>query len=281
MKLKKILVPFDFSDLAQQALEYAAWLAKQTGATLILTHIIEDTQLKSIQQLAANNAPQARAYEEQLAEVLQEHLEKATKAYQVNQVEVLPHLETGKVVKTLLQQIETHTIDLVVMATHAQSGFFKHTHTEQLVAETAVPVLTIRTESPCEPIKKIVLAVDLSYTDLEVYQKIKDFQVYFDAELVLLFVIQPNKFYSTQEVHKHLEKLIVDVPFTNYRIDTVNAYNEEDGITYYAQQNQADWIVLTTHQRKGLSYFFKGSVTAEVIKQASLPTLVLGITYNS
>lgn len=281
MQLKRILVPFDFSDLAQYALEYAAWLAKQSGATLILSHIIEEAQFKSIQQLAANNPQQARAYEEQLVEVLQEHLKKATNTHQVTQVEILPRLETGKVVKTLLQQISTQSIDLVVMATHAQSGFFRHTHTEQLVADAAVPILTIRTESPCKPIKKIVLAVDLSYSNIEVYQKIRDFQMYFDAELILLFVIQPNKFYSTQEVHKHLEKLIVDVPFTNYRIDTVNAYNEEEGIAYYAQQQQADWIVLTTHQRKGLSYFFKGSITAEVIKQASLPTLVLGITHNS
>ncbi len=281
MQLKKILVPFDFSALAQHALEYAAWLAKQSDATLILSHVIEEAQFKSIQQLANNNLAQAHAYEEQLIEVLQEHLQKATKTYQVNQVEILPRIETGKVVKTLLQQIETQAIDLVVMATHAQSGFFQHTHTEQLVAETKIPVLTIRTEIPFTPIKKIVLAIDLSYTNIEVYQKIKEFQTYFDAELVLLFVIQPNKFYSTQEVHKNLEKLIVDVPFTNYRIDTVNAYNEEEGITYYAQQNQADWIVLTTHQRKGLAYFFKGSIAAEVIKQASLPTLVLGMAHDS
>jgi len=279
MQLKKILVPFDFSALAENALHYAHWLASQTGASLIISHVVEEEQIKALQKLTLDEPSKARAYEEQFIETLQAHLEKASKQYQVEEVDILPRIESGELVDTLLRQITEQAIDLVVMATHAQSTFFEDTHTEQILRQVSIPILTIFTPCTPTPIKKIVLAIDTELSPMDIYIQVKAFQEFFKAELFLLHVVTPSHFYSSSEVAKIAERLIVDANLSNYRLETISAYREEEGILYFAQDIKADLIIMTTHQRVGIARLISGSITEEVIKQANIPVLSFGTKY--
>ncbi len=276
MKIKKIFVPFDFSDLAESALKYAHWLAKQTNATLCISHVLDKEKVKALQQLAINNPVSAKEYEEQFSETLKIHLDKAAESYAVENIRILKSIESGDLIETLLHQITEQNIDLIIMATHGNAGMFGATHTEQLLRQISIPLISIF--QPYEPkaIKKIVLAVDINPTYTEVYAQIKAFQNFWSAKLCILHVVTPNHFMSSKEVSKKLERLVVDSKFENYSIETVNAYNEEEGIMFFAQKEEAELIIMITHQRSGLAHFMTGSITEEVMKQTSIPVLALG-----
>lgn len=276
IKIQKIFVPFDFSNLAESALQYTYWLAKQTGAKLIISHVLEKEKAKALHRLAVNNPESAKGYEEHYAETLQTHLDKAAQEYAIEDVVVLKRIESGDLVETLLYQIKEQSIDWVVMATHGHDGFLEATHTERLLRRITIPLFTVFKPYVPKAIQKIVLAVELDPEKSTVYAQVKAFQEFFGAKLLILHVVTPSHFVSDSEVDKKLERTIVDSKFENYSIDTVNAYNEEEGILFFARKTDADLIVMTTHQRTGLAHFIEGSVTEEVIKQASIPVLALG-----
>lgn len=48
-----------------------------------------------------------------------------------------------------------------------------------------------------------------------------------------------------------------------------------DGILGYAEEIGANWIVTSTHSRKGLDHLLLGSVAAEVLRRSSVPVLVV------
>jgi len=47
LALKKILVPIDFSEISLSALDYAAYIANNTGAEILILHVFESFEQNS------------------------------------------------------------------------------------------------------------------------------------------------------------------------------------------------------------------------------------------
>ena len=146
MRIRKILVPIDFSEGGQEALDYAAGLFAQDGQIIIL-HVVEPLYYATPADLygsAANLSvlldEQQRFAKQQLAKVAQRL---AKRGLQIKAV-----LETGLPYQTILDTAEKLKVDLIVMATHGRTGI---THlllgsvAEKVVRSARCPVLTVRT----------------------------------------------------------------------------------------------------------------------------------------
>jgi nucleotide-binding universal stress UspA family protein len=275
--MKAILVPFDFSKCAQNALRLAAQLARKTGAEIYLSHIIEPTQLNIIGGKTEGNYGIVLKYFEHVRWVVLENLEKILQSPEYEGISFQKFVEQGKIHQTLLHHIKTLEVDLVVMGTHGVGGIdemWVGSRTERIVRYSPVPVLTVRKLDEDFDIKNIVLALNLEDKQIETIKKIKPIQNLFNAHVQLLYVNVMTGFYSSADIHRRLSVLADNAKLQNYSTHYESAYNEEQGIINFAKRENADLIALATHQRNGLAHLLAGSITEDVVNHtANIPVL--------
>jgi nucleotide-binding universal stress UspA family protein len=56
-----------------------------------------------------------------------------------------------------------------------------------------------------------------------------------------------------------------------------NDVNVEKGILHFAKSIDADLIGMSTHGRKGLSHFFNGSISEDLVNHAKRPVITFKI----
>ena len=93
----------------------------------------------------------------------------------------------------------------------------------------------------------------------------------------LLMVNTPNNFVTTSEAETRMQNFIKAFDYSNY---TINIYNEttiEKGIMNFSQSIKADLIGMSTHGRQGISHFFNGSISEDLVNHAKRPVITFKI----
>jgi len=140
---KSILVPTDFSEPANEALEYALALAEQIGAKVTLLHTYDipivgfpDGALVATADIVGRISMSA-----------QEALNAVVASHKHRPVALRSVLKTGdprEVIHTVAKDVDA---DLIVMGTHGRRGLSRAllgSVTEYIVRTAAGPVLTVR-----------------------------------------------------------------------------------------------------------------------------------------
>lgn len=147
MQIRKILAPTDFSHCGDGAVEYAAALAKQLGATLTILHAYELPVLGM-----AEGALVATA---EVSGRIVVHAEKALaerqKRFESEGVKVETLIRQGIADVEIVEQATALGADLVVMGTHGRRGLshiLLGSVAERVVRTATVPVLTRRHAEP-------------------------------------------------------------------------------------------------------------------------------------
>lgn len=142
MNINKILFPTDFSDSSKAALGYASTLAAETGATLYIAHVFDNTPtylagyggVGAVPDFSQEIAKENRALLEQV---------KPTK----KGVEYVHEFVEGTPVHQLVALADREKIDLIVMGTHGRTGLSRllmGSIAEGVLREANCPVLTVK-----------------------------------------------------------------------------------------------------------------------------------------
>jgi nucleotide-binding universal stress UspA family protein len=140
-KIKKILVPTDFSPFSEVAIDHAAVLAKAFKAEVVLIHVIESAAYSVTDTLIVVNHEAALRT---TAEALMENLRKACSE---RGLPVTASVVSGAPYREIINKAEQEQVDLIAMGTHGRSGIERlllGSVAEKVVRLATVPVLTIR-----------------------------------------------------------------------------------------------------------------------------------------
>ena len=141
-KLRKILAPTDYSDLSCIGLGRAFEIAHESGAELIVLHVIDmgnDWFRKS------KNLGPVRTLMAEQTEFLDKFLREKFGAL-INLVEVRQKVEVGAAHVNIADLAARETVDLVIMSTHGRTGLEQillGSVTEKVIAHASCPVLAI------------------------------------------------------------------------------------------------------------------------------------------
>lgn len=141
MELKRILVPTDFGEAAERALDVAVNLAKKYGATITLVHVYEIPVYPYPGSLVDFD------FVTPIREAAQQQLAAAFDALKLRGVEARAELLFGVPWSAILDVAEHRKADLVVMGTHGRKGVMHAllgSVAEKVVRLSPVPVLTVR-----------------------------------------------------------------------------------------------------------------------------------------
>lgn len=274
--MKNILVPTDFSAQAENALRVAAQLAKKYDCEIHLLHVLE-IPLHEVDALSSyNNLPEA-VYFMKLAHKQFEELK--NKPY-LKDLILHEHVEFHEIFKGVFHVCKKQNIDLVIMGSNGATGFKEMligSNTEKIVRTSETPVLVIKNEHKKFKVKDFVFASDFKDESKTPYKKAIKFAEVLGTKIHLLMVNTPTKFVTSEKANSRMEKFANAFDFNNYTLNIYNDTSIEKGIMNFSEAITADLIGMSTHGRQGISHFFNGSISEDLVNHAKRPVITFKI----
>ena len=290
MAFKKLVVPVDFSEFSDEAVEYAMFIAEKSCADITLLHAVilfeEDIDEKE----------QLQAYEKIIQKKETERtkrLESHCRTGEIRGLRVNTALIRGiSTADSILDYISDKDFDLVVMGTHGRTGLKRWmlgSVAERVVGFSPIPVLTIHKDFNKRDITKILIPIDFSeYSKIAVNRGISIAKE-FNATLEFLHVVEMQthpEFYTISsdpilQANPELEHHITENMIKLTGIPNEDAtYSVKEGKVYkeikmVAENNKIDLIVMATHGMSELEHFLIGSNSERVVRTSSCPVLTV------
>lgn len=280
--MKKILVPTDFSEQSDYAMDLACQIARRAGAQVSVLHLVDMSGF--IDYAAIGNsysmlgATAGIAFDEKVLKSLQESAEEKMDEFvgrfSNKDVDIIHKIEFGNAFQNITQEIKDNQVNLTVMGSRGASGieeFLVGSNTEKVVRHANCPVITVKSKVDFDKIKDIVYASKFTHDETNVISELKKILDITNARLHLVRVVTPNAFESSRNIKSIISKYAEKHALENYTINIYNEIVEEDGIIYFARDIEADMIALSTHGRSGLMHLLSGSIAEDVVNHARRP----------
>lgn len=293
--IRQILCPVDFSTFSRHALDHAAVLADWYEADLTILHV--SPLMPTI--FGLEPAPSAATLAMFDSETLGRDL--LTFVSETMEAKATPRLvvRTGAAANTILHEAAECSADLVVLGTHGRSGFERlmlGSVTEKVVRKAPCPVLTVprrADDGEGRPtFARILAGVDFSTASDRAVQHALSLAQEAKGGLTLLHILEwmpddslakypqfdVDHYRRSQlsDARMRLEKLVPEDARNwcepNTRVACGKPYQE---ILRIANQEASDLIVLGVHGRGPIDRMLFGSVTQQVVRQATCPVLTI------
>lgn len=278
--MNKILVPVDFSEHSEYALEVAALIAKQQGADIVVLHM-----------LGLSEAILTKKESQEVAEAIY-YMKLAEKRFETFlDKEYLKGLNVTETVQNYKNFNEINNVaiennaDLIIMGSHGTTGLdevFVGSNTEKVVRTSDIPVLVVKERMEDFKIKEAIFACDFKMDNIAPYHKAMELFSSLGANVHLLYVNLPNeRFKSSAEMEKIVKEFLYKADsgsLDNHdKVTYQSDYTVEDGIFNFSNKIDADMIAIPTHGRRGLAHFFAGSIGENVANHSNIPVITLKI----
>ncbi|OSY87987.1 universal stress protein UspA [Tenacibaculum holothuriorum] len=273
--MKKIIVPVDFSDYSERALQTAAFFAKEQNAEIVVVHMLE---------LSNAVINQSQSYIQEEAVFYMKLAEKRFKEFlnkpYLEGIKITPIIKHFKIFSELDVLAREEEADLIIMGSKGTSGMqeiFVGSNTEKVIRHSKTPVLVIKEEAITSSLKKAAFACDFSDDDIDPLLKAEKLFSTLKCPLELVYVRTPYvKFKSTKELNERIKLFLhklQDSGLTEDKIHVVSEYSIEEGLRYFVTQENVDVLVVATHGKKGFTHFFEGSISEDVANHSNFPVL--------
>jgi nucleotide-binding universal stress UspA family protein len=136
---KRILVPTDFTDVSERALEYAKSIARANDAQILLAHAAQDMNPMTPPEVVWFGQFTTEPSDEQQLDLRNAELH--SEGFSAKTVSLL-----GSIQEEILAAAERDEVDLIVMGTHGRTGvprFLFGSEAEGLVRHATCPVLLV------------------------------------------------------------------------------------------------------------------------------------------
>ena len=242
--MKKILVATDFTEYAEYAVSSAASIAEQSGAQLILLHVV-NRPLTSDDDTYENyhNMPGGGT----IVMNIQNKLNAIVKQHNIKNAKIIYELRYD-VFKTIIKHADENQVDLIVMGAYGDNhleGSFIGSNTERVMVKAKMPVLIVQEQFKDFNIENMVLASEFYGEIYKIFPRMKKIIDLFDTNLHLLKVNTPSRFQRTHDSNKLMQEFSKKFGLKKY---TQNIYNDltiEDGIINFTKLIDADLIAIT------------------------------------
>jgi len=269
--MRAILVPTDFSENSQKALEFAQEIAERYDAGISLVHAYHPPVVDS-------NLPAEALVE--LADQIEKLNAKTLKKWETECREegfaCKSKLVYGAASEVILEEIAAQKPILVVMGRTGKGGWLDKligSVASAVAAKAACPVLVLPPQTQTKTVKKIVYATELERPEEHALGFAFNLAEHFKADLDLVKVNAP---FEVNVFEDEQFKSDIKNAFGNkkYTLQTIEAESVVGGLQKYAGQNQADLIVMATRKRDWLSGLINPSVSKKMVLAAEIPILV-------
>lgn len=273
--MKKIIVPTDFSVEAENALRVAADIARENNGEIFLLHQL-DLPLH-LSNNAGGELPEALFF----MKLAKERFDKLMKHDFLEGVTIHGDVETGATFSGIMETVSRHKGDLIVMGSHGSDGLknrYLGSNVEKVVRNSEVPVLVIKDRKKRLDVNDFVFATDLNPKSTNALKQADKFAKNTNCKLHLLYVNTPSNFLTTRQAESKVKAYLKNVDVVPEDYSIYNDKSIEKGVFNYVKDIKGDIIGLGIQGQRGLSHFFNGSKSGDMVNHASVPVITFRIT---
>jgi nucleotide-binding universal stress UspA family protein len=267
--MNNILVPTDFSENADNAMDYAIALAKQTNRSIHLIHTYTTTS--------------HAGHLSNINRIIREDRDKEMKAYITKKekeiggtVTIGGRVRKGDAIVAIEEEVEKCGANLIVMGTQGANSVSKRvlgSTASNVIKQANLPVLAIPAAVKYSNFTNLVVALDaLNIPQEKALNKMIAFAKTMEVEINLIHVTETGKAHTTSDPKVGAYLLEKEVEHTYENIEGANVMQ---GILDYVDQKENAILCLIARERGWFSNLFHQSVSTGVAKEATLPLLVL------
>jgi nucleotide-binding universal stress UspA family protein len=253
---KIIVVPWDFTPIAEYALQHAVKISRMTHNDICLLHIVE--------KITTEGGVKAK---------------QASMNIKGNEIErnfgvtVKTHVQRGTIFKQIPEFVNDHSASLVVMGTHGMSGMQKLTGSWALkvIAKSRVPYIVVQAPpADMERFRNIVCPIDWRAEEKEKLSMAIFMSKYFDTKIHVLK--------ATRKDESLAKKANLNLNFTvrmliqnniEYEIREVPSDKLAEQTIEIAQQLNADLILIMTTKDITFADYVIGAKEQYIIANSS------------
>lgn len=275
--LDRILVPLDGSVTAEAVLPHLRRLLRRHDSEVILLSVANPPPVEA--QLAIVEASLSAS---------REYITGVKARLEQQGVRVKAEARVGPPAGVILDVAEQRDVTLIAMATHGRTGLKRALFgsvAEHVLRKSPVPVLAVRPfwtyellppgRTETQPFKGILVPTDLSAASEGVLAPAVELAKLFGARLVFLNVLDPSGKGGDEGLAQARLKEFASKARGVETATVVDKGEPVKAILDNARFHGCDLIAMTTHGRSGVSRLVVGSVTEQVLRDATLPLLVV------
>lgn len=253
---KPIIVPWDFTHVAEYALAHAVKISRMIGNEICLLHIVDSNI----------NAKEAGAKRTQLSRITEESVKKFN-------LQITFYISKGSIFTAIADFAHKRDASLVVMGTHGIKGMQKLTGSWALkvIAKSKVPFIVVQ-DPPAdqERYHNIVFPIDFRNENKEKIKMAIFMGKYFDSKIHILENITTDKsllkktninmnFAVKYLIQNNIEYEIHDLPKGDLAQQTID----------FAQKINADLILIMTTKNITFADYMLGAQEQYIIANSS------------
>ncbi len=261
MRVKKILLPFNFTDCAINALRYSAALAQKFEAKLFIMYAFDND---------SRNANELKeAYEIKIAAIL-------NKESSLKKVKTDIHVTKKGPKEAIIDATNRFDIDLIVMGTegvHKPYDELAGSFTYNIIDSSKTPVLTVPEGCQFQPYYTIGFGVDLKKIEHTLTLDILlDFALAFQSKIEIFHV---EKFDAKHDKEETYEALKLEDYFSEIEHEFLTMKNKtlKDGVNDYIQERKPDMLAIMPRKYSFFEWLKHDSITQEVVQHVFVPVL--------
>ena len=271
--MKTIIVPTDFSPIATNAMNFAADMAVNINASILLLHVYQVPVSMTDVPVVLVSADELRKSSEAKLEDLKKSLSHITSG----KIRIYAEAKLGDTSDVIEELCENIKPFAVIMGTKGASGIERMlfgSNTLRAIRHLKYPVIVVPPGKEYGAgIKKIGFACDFEkVVESTPVQFIKNMVKEFGAELHVLNVDHNSKHFKpeTPEESLLLHTLLEDLNPNYHFIENADT---EDGINEFAEKNNIDLLITIPKKHGLIDTLFKHSSTKELVTHSHVPVM--------
>lgn len=280
-EIKKILIPFDFSETAMLALEHGGFMANLFKADVVLLHVVEKKWQSFSVIDSGLSIRDVADFTEKATAKLNEVASDIRKKYNIKPQLIV---NEGNIFNEIAKVSQENDIDIIIMGTHGASGlqeFFVGSNTYKVVTLSPCPVLSVQTHPQKIGFKNICLPIDLSPHALQKVDYAIEIAKKYSAKIFVIGTVSETendkKFeLKLEQVKDHIKKSGIIV-----ESNMIIGRNQANMTLKYAEDINADLIVIMTDQDENISGRLLGTYSQQIVNHSNIPVLTVPPSVNA
>ena len=253
---KLIVVPWDFTQVAEHALAHAVKISRMVGNEICLLHIVDNGIVLKEENLKRG----------QLQKLIEENSNKFN-------VPITYHISKGSIFSAIAEYANEKEASLVVMGTHGMKGMQRLTGSWALkvIVKSKIPFIVVQ-DAPVdqERYHNIVFPVDFRGENKEKMRMAIFMGKYFDSKIHMLVSVSSDK-NLTKKTNTNLNFSIKYLIQNNidYEIHEVPRGNFAQQTIDFSQKINADLILIMTTKNITMADYVMGATEQYMIANSS------------
>ena len=274
--MKIIIVPTDFTDIAERAYPIAASIASKTDSKIVFHHNVPTLLLWDI--MTDEEKQQHSDIQTETREAAAE-LDAIIARSEFKNTPCDKRITYGITYEQIMTTAKRMDATLIVMGSHRNipgGRSFIDSTIQKVLHGTNCPVLTINDLQETTSWNKMLVPLSFNEDVHHAFHDIHDFALRMQSVVHLLYINRPDRFKETSFVEKQMKDFTSHYPDLKFELGLLDSLDVEAGIMEYVARTKPDYIAMVTHDHKRHPKYLL-STTETIAYHASIPLITVPI----